>query len=83
MTLGNQSASQLQMGASEKGAPPSPRGDEDPPWDWEAPPQLLQEHPGVSSNDIYHSNHHIHINRANPPWAWEAPVQLAHFLPPF
>ena len=31
MTLGNQSASQLQMGASEKGAPPSPRGDEDPP----------------------------------------------------
>ena len=45
-TTRNQSASQLQMGASQKRAPPSPRRDEAPSWDWEVPLQILEQLPG-------------------------------------
>ena len=37
MTLGNQSCSQLHMGHTAKGAPPTVGGDEGPIWPWEEP----------------------------------------------
>ena len=37
MTLGNQSCSQLQMGHTAKGAPPTVGGDDEPIWPWEEP----------------------------------------------
>ena len=59
MTLGNQSSSQLQMGANRKGDPPSPKGDEDPLWDWEDPLQLLEQLACTQSNDIYHPKSYL------------------------
>ena len=61
-TTRNQSASQLQMGASQKGEPPHLRGEEAPPWGVEALPQLLEEPPGTQIRAFHYKKYQF-INK--------------------